>query len=49
MQRRLHELVPCSVLYWQVFESGRWNEVKDFKFGIGSYNNRKFQDVWLAP
>lgn len=48
MQRRLHEVLPSSVLYWGVLPFGRWKEVRDFKAGVGNYNNMKFQNVWLA-
>lgn len=48
MQRRLFELVPCSILLWTVNEMGYWREVRDFKPGIGNYNNSKFQNIWLA-
>ncbi|MBI2909659.1 MAG: ABC transporter substrate-binding protein [Chloroflexi bacterium] len=46
-QRRLHELVPASMLFWYVYELSYWSEVKDWKAGIGIYNNLKFQNVWL--
>lgn len=48
MQRRMHELLPSSMLLWYVYELGRWKEVRDFKAGIGIYNNLKFQNLWLA-
>ncbi|MFH1484465.1 MAG: ABC transporter substrate-binding protein [Chloroflexota bacterium] len=47
MQRRLFELVPCSVIYWGVFEQGMWKEVKGLGRHVGVYNNLKFQNVWL--
>lgn len=48
MQRRMHELIPSSMLFWLVHEMGVWKEVRDYKPGIGLYNNLKFQNVWLA-
>ncbi|MBI2906942.1 MAG: hypothetical protein HYX92_04735 [Chloroflexi bacterium] len=48
MQRRLHELVPSSILFWYAYEFANWKEVSDLKPGIGPYNNLKFQNVWLA-
>lgn len=48
MQRRLHELLPATVLYWFVYEIAWWKEVRNFGPGIGIYNNLKLQNVWLA-
>lgn len=42
MRRWMFELIPCSMLYWMVYELGNWKEVRDFKPGIGIYNNLKF-------
>ncbi|MBI2910372.1 MAG: ABC transporter substrate-binding protein [Chloroflexi bacterium] len=47
MQRRMHELSPYVVLYWAVYELGFWKEVRNLK-DASTYNNMKFQDVWLA-
>ncbi|MBI2910225.1 MAG: ABC transporter substrate-binding protein [Chloroflexi bacterium] len=48
MQRRMHDLVPASILYWATYDLGHWKEVRNFKPGIGISNNVKLQDVWLA-
>ncbi|MBI2907035.1 MAG: ABC transporter substrate-binding protein [Chloroflexi bacterium] len=48
MQRRMHELVPSSMLFWYGAQLGVWKQVQGLKPGIGLYNNLKFQDVWLA-
>ncbi|MBI2906278.1 MAG: ABC transporter substrate-binding protein [Chloroflexi bacterium] len=48
MERRLHELVPSSILHWQAYIFGNWKEVRDLKPGIGVYNNLKLQNVWIA-
>ncbi|MBI2910232.1 MAG: ABC transporter substrate-binding protein [Chloroflexi bacterium] len=48
MQRRLHELVPSSILFWYGSQLGVWKQVQDLKPGIGLYSNLKFQNVWLA-
>ncbi|MBI2909578.1 MAG: ABC transporter substrate-binding protein [Chloroflexi bacterium] len=48
MQRRMFELIPTSMLYWNVYQLGYWKEVRDFRAGIGTYNNLKFQNVWLS-
>ncbi|MBI2906524.1 MAG: ABC transporter substrate-binding protein [Chloroflexi bacterium] len=47
MQRKLHELAPFSVLYWAIYESGFWKEVRHVG-DVSVYNNMKFQNVWLA-
>ena len=48
MQRRMFELVPSAMIAWHVGQVGWWNEVKNYKAGIGLYNNLKFQNVWIA-
>ncbi|MBI2910227.1 MAG: hypothetical protein HYX92_21505 [Chloroflexi bacterium] len=48
MQRRMFELVPAVMLYWRLYQLGVFKEVKDYKAGVGVYNNLKFQNVWLT-
>ncbi|MBI2906525.1 MAG: hypothetical protein HYX92_02585 [Chloroflexi bacterium] len=48
IQRRLHEIVPFSALYWSIYQVGIWKEVRGLGEIVNFYNNMKFQNVWLA-
>lgn len=47
MQRHTMEDNGKLALFWLKWCLGVWREVKNYKMG-NTYNNNKFQDVWLA-
>ncbi len=47
MQERVLELAAYPVGFWDVYQRGFWNEVKDFIPGPGPYVNLKLDRVWL--
>lgn len=47
-QRKAYDLLPAVPVYWYWGRTGAWNEVKDWKPGIGINERTMFQDVWIA-
>lgn len=47
IERKLLEQSPMIILFWNLYLTGAWNEVKGFKPGPGGQSWGKFDRLWL--
>lgn len=47
-ERKVYDALPVLPVYWYWGRTGAWNEVKNWKPGIGINERTMFQDVWIA-
>ncbi|MBI2909495.1 MAG: ABC transporter substrate-binding protein [Chloroflexi bacterium] len=48
LEKKLTELVPMVIVFWDVYQVGAWKEVKNFSPGPGAHPWGKFDYMWLA-
>jgi peptide/nickel transport system substrate-binding protein len=48
LERTLLEEFQSIQLFYQIYQNGVWNSVKDYTFHPSLYTNRRFDNVWLA-
>ena len=48
MEQRWLDQAPYAMLYWKTHNAAMYPEVRGYEIGIGLYNTKRFQDVWLA-
>lgn len=48
IEKRILDQVPMSVIFWDVFQTGAWKEIRNFSPGPGIHPWGKLDQVWLA-
>ncbi|MFH1485871.1 MAG: ABC transporter substrate-binding protein, partial [Chloroflexota bacterium] len=48
IERKSLELVPMAICFWDVYQTGAWKIVKDWRPGPGIHPWGKFDQMWLA-
>ncbi|MBI2908627.1 MAG: ABC transporter substrate-binding protein [Chloroflexi bacterium] len=48
IEKRVMEAVPRVISFWEIFQTGAWKEVRDFKPGPGAHPWGKLDYTWLA-
>lgn len=48
IQERLLELAPMSIVFWDMYNLGFWQDVKGYMPGRGAYSHNNLDHVWLS-
>ncbi|MBI2910268.1 MAG: ABC transporter substrate-binding protein [Chloroflexi bacterium] len=48
IERKITNLAPMPIMFWDIYQTGAWKEVKNFSPGRGSHPWSKLDYAWLA-